>query len=567
MRRSIKVRRPPQPTIASARYARWARALLESWRSYVLAHPEASRGDLERTWAHLTDRSQWGRLFDVLGQTIETTTRQYWTRLFKRAQPAPASPAHVARGTWVDTQFDLLADVGADQIDRLLAARAEHTDRTDARGRPPDSDPIAAIRRENIALIGGTNPAQREALGTLFSEAQAVGARHETLITEIQSTLEIGKNRARLIARDQTVKYNAVVNRAQAEASGVREYTWRTSHDGSVRLMHKLLDGRVFSFDNPPITNKDGDRNNPGGDYQCRCQAEPKLNQTQNLFAGLSEPDFGPGLGFGGTPEPAVSAPRVAVKPTVQVPEPILAQPPAPIPVDRFEQAPKKTASVFGTALTEPEIQNLIAVDPRLVGGKHKLEWSYSSTTPGALSSAELRERGPEHTFKLSYQVPNSDPDDYDTRIIRKYIKTKDRLTVEHEYFTLPGKLQGQGIGDTVIANEVAEYIKLGVDEIHTTAAWEGRFIWPDRGFVLRNPEDWTKIRAGWADWSSINKGLAEVVDDGRFANLAEMAADPEGRAYLTSVHAPGTIELTAKPADVRARLEVKKNARTAAKK
>ena len=114
----------------------------------------------------------------------------------------------------------------------------------------------------------------------------------------LELVLGSGRDRAKLIARDQTVKHNAAVNQAQAEASGVREYTWRSTHDQSCRPMHKALDGTVHRWDNPPITNKDGDRNNPGEDYNCRCQAEPVLTQTQDLFAGLADPDFGPGLGF-----------------------------------------------------------------------------------------------------------------------------------------------------------------------------------------------------------------------------------------------------------------------------
>ena len=39
--------------------------------------------------------------------------------------------------------------------------------------------------------------------------------------------------------------------------------------------MHKDLDGKIFEFANPPITNEKGDRNNPGEDWQCRCEAIP----------------------------------------------------------------------------------------------------------------------------------------------------------------------------------------------------------------------------------------------------------------------------------------------------
>jgi uncharacterized protein with gpF-like domain len=49
--------------------------------------------------------------------------------------------------------------------------------------------------------------------------------------------------------------------------------------------MHRALEGTVHSYNDPPVTNKQGDRNHPGGDYQCACQAEPVID----LFAGLSD--------------------------------------------------------------------------------------------------------------------------------------------------------------------------------------------------------------------------------------------------------------------------------------
>ena len=30
---------------------------------------------------------------------------------------------------------------------------------------------------------------------------------------------------------------------------------------------------KIFEWDNPPITNEKGDRNNPHEDWQCRCEA------------------------------------------------------------------------------------------------------------------------------------------------------------------------------------------------------------------------------------------------------------------------------------------------------
>ena len=57
--------------------------------------------------------------------------------------------------------------------------------------------------------------------------------------------------------------------------SGYPKYRWITKRDVSVRASHAELDGRVFDWSDPPVVNAQGDRRHPGGDYHCRCSAQP----------------------------------------------------------------------------------------------------------------------------------------------------------------------------------------------------------------------------------------------------------------------------------------------------
>ena len=59
--------------------------------------------------------------------------------------------------------------------------------------------------------------------------------------------------------------------------AGVTQFTWSSSHDRRVRPDHAALDGQIFDYDHPPITNRaTGARNLPGQDYgPCRCQDIP----------------------------------------------------------------------------------------------------------------------------------------------------------------------------------------------------------------------------------------------------------------------------------------------------
>ena len=58
----------------------------------------------------------------------------------------------------------------------------------------------------------------------------------------------------------------------QKEA-GVTEYIWQTAGDERVRPNHRSKDGKKFKWSNPPA-----DTGHPGQDYQCRCVAEPVLD-------------------------------------------------------------------------------------------------------------------------------------------------------------------------------------------------------------------------------------------------------------------------------------------------
>jgi SPP1 gp7 family putative phage head morphogenesis protein len=138
------------------------------------------------------------------------------------------------------------------------------------------------FRRTNVERITGMLDDQLDKFENILREGE--GRRVESLAKDFENQLDITENRARLIARDQVLTLNAQVNQTRAEAAGITRYIWTTAGDERVRGnpsglwpdgMHFDLDGEEFDFDDPPVTNDDGDTNNPGEDYQCRCTAFP----------------------------------------------------------------------------------------------------------------------------------------------------------------------------------------------------------------------------------------------------------------------------------------------------
>lgn len=107
----------------------------------------------------------------------------------------------------------------------------------------------------------------------------AAGGRTDRLAKIIEVEFGVAKRRARFIADQETSLLVSKFREQRYRDLGATEYVWDTSHDEKVRHDHRELDGKTFSWDNPPITNRaTGARNHPGEDFNCRCVPRAKLN-------------------------------------------------------------------------------------------------------------------------------------------------------------------------------------------------------------------------------------------------------------------------------------------------
>lgn len=112
------------------------------------------------------------------------------------------------------------------------------------------------------------------------------GNRYESMIGLIQKSYGVSQNKAKFLARQETSLLMAKFKETRYTAAGVNEYKWgcvKMPHQqkgskylpGQVRYDHGILEGKIFRWDNPPVTDDKGSRNNPGQDYNCRCFAIP----------------------------------------------------------------------------------------------------------------------------------------------------------------------------------------------------------------------------------------------------------------------------------------------------
>lgn len=260
--------------------------MLTLWRSTALDLADRSRAelvtraDIDRAWESLVRGSGLGAVLGRVASEIQRTNFSYFRAIMKRTPPG--YDARSVREAWYAENVALWESLGTELAERLAEALARP--RLDARGAGV-TRAVNKARKANVGLVGGLDVKQTLKLGEALKAGQEQGVRHETLIETVEQITGYGGSRARLIARDQTMKYNASVRQAQARAAGITHYTWRCVRDEATRPWHKRLDGTLHRYDNPPVTNARGDRNPPGQDFQCRCQDEPILD----LFAGLAD--------------------------------------------------------------------------------------------------------------------------------------------------------------------------------------------------------------------------------------------------------------------------------------
>lgn len=104
------------------------------------------------------------------------------------------------------------------------------------------------------------------------------GNRYESMIATIQKSYDVSQSKAKFLARQETSLLMTKYKQTRYESAGVKEYIWGCvsgSANHPVRPIHKALEGKKFRWDDPPITDEKGTKNNPGQDYNCRCFARP----------------------------------------------------------------------------------------------------------------------------------------------------------------------------------------------------------------------------------------------------------------------------------------------------
>lgn len=146
---------------------------------------------------------------------------------------------------------------------------------------------VSSFTEKNVALIKSiSNDCLNKIEGLVRNTVErgiGTGKLESQIYAEyggmIHNQLEMTHSRAHLIARDQIAKYNGSLTELRQKSAGVTKYIWSTSKDERVRQLHQELDGKTFSWDDPPVSGTSGEKLPPGLAINCRCCALPILEE------------------------------------------------------------------------------------------------------------------------------------------------------------------------------------------------------------------------------------------------------------------------------------------------
>lgn len=141
---------------------------------------------------------------------------------------------------------------------------------------PAVRDAFNASLNENISLIKSIPEKYSQQVEGAVMRSYSAGRDLETMVKDIRAIYPVTQKRAIGIARDQSNKANAVVNRARQMELGITEAIWMHSHGGKEpRPEHVAADGKRYKI--AEGCKIDGKFIQPGEEINCRCTSRPVL--------------------------------------------------------------------------------------------------------------------------------------------------------------------------------------------------------------------------------------------------------------------------------------------------
>lgn len=141
---------------------------------------------------------------------------------------------------------------------------------------PAVRDAFNASIAENVGLIKSIPDQYLQKVEGTVMRSYSAGRDLQSMVKDIKEIYPVTQKRAELIARDQSNKANAVVNRTRQLELGITEAIWMHSHAGkNPRPDHVAANGKKYKIAEGCLIS--GENIFPGEEINCRCTSRPVL--------------------------------------------------------------------------------------------------------------------------------------------------------------------------------------------------------------------------------------------------------------------------------------------------
>lgn len=149
----------------------------------------------------------------------------------------------------------------------------------------PVGERMRTLISANAQLIRSLPPSVASLVSAKAAEHAVAGERAAGFSREELLT-RVSRSRAMMIARTEVSKASTALTRARSAEMGLDWYIWETSDDERVRQAHKIMQGVLVSFSEPPapellVGMKSAGHYAAGDIYYCRCYPAPLLSYSQ----------------------------------------------------------------------------------------------------------------------------------------------------------------------------------------------------------------------------------------------------------------------------------------------
>ncbi len=132
---------------------------------------------------------------------------------------------------------------------------------------------INSFVKQNVSLITNIGDEQTRRIEASLLRDLSNGLGSAEIRRNLVKIENFSRNRAKLIARDQTAKFNSELSGLRMQNVGIDEYEWLTAGDERMRPRHQAQNGKIFRNDTPPAGT-----GHPGHEVNCRCTRQPVIN-------------------------------------------------------------------------------------------------------------------------------------------------------------------------------------------------------------------------------------------------------------------------------------------------